>query len=886
MLTSIGACYGQGNFEKGLNFKNNFQFDSAEFYFTNYLQETNSSDSILFGMLERVVCKAFRLNIIEAKNELDSIELTYVDRFAEDSTAYYYFLISKGHIHTLLNDHDLALQLLLKADSYFNNQQHEYHDRISTLGFIAYNFQLVENLEIANPYFQNYQQLIVQKYSNLSGASAVYNLYMGMIHHFAGELILSDSLLNHAINIAKQLARPEHFLPLFYRWLASSVFNQYTVLDTFVSNRIKIHYRNLNNSLKMADSEYELGNIYTMLGRYYSIINQVDTASYYFEKAIHSMYEAIPITTDEHLNIYGEYGRMYNDNHQSEEASKILDKAIQILENYPQKTHFSVEGLSSEVYFQAAVTYSKLDNPRKAIENIQKTLFVHNFYPLDSISNLLLPDYNRIAKYREALEYLAFKVQIMWDLYQQDKNAIILDTIIQNGITFDSLFEYIYTYLDYEWSKQQLQRIVFNTYGTLVDALYLAGERAEKALGYSEKTRAVRLKETLASQNETNTTEGLFNTVNSERLSSSTPIFEFFTSKDWLYRFVIHNGSIAFTKVGEKSEILSDVEYIYKQTRSFQNYLGNDINDYNEYCRSYKQKSYLLYQKLFDTIIPEKRTVIIPQSFLCYLPFELLLTDTSGHDWDLSYLIKSTDILYKPFLSNRSEIEKIRINKVFIGHASNQKTPIPYGQNEIQNIEAHFPCESFKLTENQIKKYQASPSNIFHITSHAKIQPDGFAYIQSDGYEGEWIAFPDGSLNTHLVVLSACETGTGNIEKGEGLISMAYNCLRHGAHATVSSLWEVDDYRTAQISKEFYRELKNKHTLSNALAQAKRSYLKKSKGHLKHPYYWASLVLLGGDSEISTGLKPYYSWLILGLFGLFFGVFLILKLKSSDLPII
>jgi CHAT domain-containing protein len=100
----------------------------------------------------------------------------------------------------------------------------------------------------------------------------------------------------------------------------------------------------------------------------------------------------------------------------------------------------------------------------------------------------------------------------------------------------------------------------------------------------------------------------------------------------------------------------------------------------------------------------------------------------------------------------------------------------------------------------------------------------------------------DGVLE--LLVLSACETATGDQQAALGLAGVA---VRAGARSTVATLWQVNDVSSAVFMGEFYRQLANIETLqiteAEALQQAKRALL--ANPDYQHPYFWAAYVLIG-----------------------------------------
>ncbi len=96
---------------------------------------------------------------------------------------------------------------------------------------------------------------------------------------------------------------------------------------------------------------------------------------------------------------------------------------------------------------------------------------------------------------------------------------------------------------------------------------------------------------------------------------------------------------------------------------------------------------------------------------------------------------------------------------------------------------------------------------------------------------------------TQLVVLSACETGVGDIKNGEGVFGLRRAFMVAGAETLVMSLWQVDDDATRQLMVEFYRRLETREGRAEALRHASLTLLH-DPAH-RHPFYWSSFILTG-----------------------------------------
>jgi CHAT domain-containing protein/Tfp pilus assembly protein PilF len=96
---------------------------------------------------------------------------------------------------------------------------------------------------------------------------------------------------------------------------------------------------------------------------------------------------------------------------------------------------------------------------------------------------------------------------------------------------------------------------------------------------------------------------------------------------------------------------------------------------------------------------------------------------------------------------------------------------------------------------------------------------------------------------TKLVVLSACETGVGDVQHGEGVYGLRRALVIAGSETQVMSLWKVHDAPTRDLIESYYGRLMAGNGRSEALRQAQLAML--SQPHRKHPYYWASFITSG-----------------------------------------
>jgi len=96
---------------------------------------------------------------------------------------------------------------------------------------------------------------------------------------------------------------------------------------------------------------------------------------------------------------------------------------------------------------------------------------------------------------------------------------------------------------------------------------------------------------------------------------------------------------------------------------------------------------------------------------------------------------------------------------------------------------------------------------------------------------------------TQLVVLSACETGLGNVVNGDGVYGLRRAFVLAGAESQLMSLWKVDDFGTSVLMQGYYERITNGMGRSEALRDVQRELL--NTGAYAHPYYWAGFIFSG-----------------------------------------
>ncbi len=155
----------------------------------------------------------------------------------------------------------------------------------------------------------------------------------------------------------------------------------------------------------------------------------------------------------------------------------------------------------------------------------------------------------------------------------------------------------------------------------------------------------------------------------------------------------------------------------------------------------------------------------------------------------------------------------------------------------------------------------------FYVLNNSKLSEDSSAIFSSD--------ILSLNLKAKMAVLSACNTGVGELVEGEGIMSLARDFQFAGVPSIIMTLWEINDISTSNIMNSFYSKLGNGLKKDVALRAAKLEYLSNSNSKNSAPVFWAASVPVG-EMESLTFNKFTYNWIylfVLPLFILFWFVY-------------
>jgi CHAT domain-containing protein len=365
--------------------------------------------------------------------------------------------------------------------------------------------------------------------------------------------------------------------------------------------------------------------------------------------------------------------------------------------------------------------------------------------------------------------------------------------------------------------------------------------------------------------------------------------------------FVLHpdTGKIRAIDLGQAKEIDSLVESARKTVDS-EMQSGGIGGKRNEHA--YREAASALRARIWDPILPEfagaKLLLVVPDGELNLIPFAAF-PDGNGYWLDhgpvIHLLSSERDLIPEPLSSRKSALVAIG-NPAFNGQASAMPLseaslvpaiirgnslscdefkqvefhPLPESALEVQDISAQWLAANATGAASQLLGVDATRDSflreavrgrVLHVATHAFLLSqscgDGNPLLHSGlVFAGANNRREDSLLTAQQIaslelsgvdwaVLSACNTGTGELHDGEGVLGLQRAFRVAGAHSVIMTLWPVDDSMSRRYMHELYTQRFGlKATTADAVWNASRKLLadQRAAGQSTHPWYWAGFV--------------------------------------------
>lgn len=374
-----------------------------------------------------------------------------------------------------------------------------------------------------------------------------------------------------------------------------------------------------------------------------------------------------------------------------------------------------------------------------------------------------------------------------------------------------------------------------------------------------------------------------------EELPSGAALLHYFHSDSLIYVLAISKSRIDIAEMNWLGPIRDDL-----------NLFLQSLNDQTEGQRFFGRKqSEKLYAALLQPVEKvfqnSSRLYIIPDGSLFQLPFESLSSGSSIHN----YLIRSYEISYhysaSLLFTNHDSQPADWKNLNGTGFAPFQADNGSISEwarlpRSLEEIPRHFKVLHDKSATKDSFVKIADRFSLIHLATHASLgDAPGQQFIQfypiQESLASQRLYIPEiynlDLSHTRLIILSACETSSGNPIAGEGLLSLSRAFIYAGAEGIVATLWKTEDNIASYLMKKFHYYLQQQQDPGRALHLAKVDLLTDPSISIRYktPNYWSNFIFIGklaGDRSKSTSA---FAWLLTlpAICAILIGIGLLLK---------
>ncbi len=342
-----------------------------------------------------------------------------------------------------------------------------------------------------------------------------------------------------------------------------------------------------------------------------------------------------------------------------------------------------------------------------------------------------------------------------------------------------------------------------------------------------------------------------------QHLRPDEAVFYYCTSPkvDWLVAF--RSDGVSVFQLPVKADELERLVAAFR----------NSIDHYPEISEYQSDAHVSASKELYNATVPSdldfsdlQTLYVIASGPLQGIPFAALI-DSCG-----SYLTEHCAIVYPPSLtialsrSKHSSTPRPDRTLVFANVAGSdisQFSQLPFADQELLVLQELLGSTVVtrtgrQATEHNFRAALKEPWDRVHLALHGladRAAPSQSALVfapeRPDALPSMLNSDEIGAMNIDVtsVFLSACESGTGRVMGGEGVMSMARSFLLAGAKSVVASAWRVDDRASAEFASLYYRGIATGQSPRQALRAAQLHMIKSDRLLYRHPYFWASYLL-------------------------------------------
>ena len=841
----------------------NFKFFCFIFLFTIATFSQNLEDSI-YDAIDSFVANPTKNTLSELQQK--EVEFSKLVTSKDEKVALVILLCNKGSFEMKNNFQKNAITSYEKAWLLFSNTNLSNYDIVEyclkplgTLYTKTGNFTLAENI-IKKYIFmaekENNQATIISGYINLS-----------IVYKTIGNYKTAIELLQKVEKNKK-----------------ATLLQKNRIQEELTLNTIGLHKN--NSAVAVIQNEIESNDFQSLKTKALLALtdNKPEVAMNYFAKAKQQLLKNKTVEARTLAKLYADEASIYIQLNDIKNAKKSFENGLKTLspiENNwvdPKKTNLYPENTFLTLFDGLAY----LEN------NTSEKIKWYNlsFYVSDLISDQLVSQEAEIRHQIENRKRTEKCLDLLWNAYQKNKDFKLLEiafyyaektknTVLKARNNQKTLLEQFPDNKDLQLQNQLLnkQESLINEYIRLQitqenETRFIALHIELAAVGIQLKN----VNETINHQFKNKVNDFSLATLQQKLKIDQAQLVYYFWAKDKSYVFHINNQKTTWNKIDFKEQNTITLN-------KFIHYF-DDANAINAAVLDFSATAYDLFQLLgFDQLEKNKNLIIIPDGLLHFVAFDALVTQksTSKNYSTIPFLVYQNKIGYQTNATfYLKEVTPRKKDKIvgFFPVFKNTNAFLEYSIAESKALEKHKATLFMNEAANRDNfKQNVGQYAIIHLSTHGTSgsfsSPATLVFYDDVMLVNELYGLKN--CNPDLVVLSACETGIGKLQKGEGAISIARAFQYAGAKNVLFSLWKINDYATSEIMTNFYDRYSSTHSFFESNYLSKINYLedKSISNAKKSPYYWSAFVYYGAIDTVETNYFYFYVFGILLLIMLF-----------------
>lgn len=752
------------------------------------------------------------------------------------------------------------------------------------------------------------------KYGEGAGILHTYYAYLGSMYGFVGEHDQASYFLHRAEKLAEKHLRSDHpYLGIVYAFIGDyysrqeqvdlqmqyfgkardiylKVYGGGTIREADALVRLgEANFKNENRSEanalyeealtmyqeKLGNSNSKVSGLYQNLGKMYSAEKDFDAALDYYMKSLFAITSETSFTTPLNVSSFSHkhramrsfqhLGRIY---HRKYDQSGKVEELERSFDNY----QFAI------ALIDFIISSYKLETSKNQLEEESRSVFEEAM----SVAHRLYVETEK-AEYKHAA----------FELVEKSKSPILLSKVkekaakLYNNVPDDLLSKERDITIELSFLREQLRDAVAEDDSLSIGNLQKKVFDAQTAIEAFKSELQERFPAYYIDHYDT---EVIDIAAIKALLPRSAVVLEYFEAPEAFFLFAISQDDFELIRI-PKEEVSEDIVRGYQKSLTDGDFIVANPDEADSLFSSTSTTLFeALVQPASEYLRDAAQLIIVPDGSLSAINFSTLLIDQPTgklrYD-DLPYLMRNFSVSYAYSSSLNFRVNENSYSFSFGGFAPSYepaayskldssshpmayqlvrsgKLPLPGAISEVAELSDFLGGKSWinaEATESTFKE-KAGEYSVLHLAMHSLLNTEDPEYSELL-FNGKLDSLNDGyltieeiynlDLNAEMVVLSACSSGSGKLQVGEGPISFTRAFSYAGCPSVVMSLWKIPDASTKELMISFYENLKNGMPKDQALRQAQLTYLTETSDPLyQHPFFWGSFVAMGNVEPLET----------------------------------